>query len=197
MNLVMCYGAQASAPTLTLSDSQSGIYTTINTLNNGIETVIWGYRKNISGGANSATCSSSLTATGLTILILEYHGLDAVTPLDQHVEQIVANGGFPTSPAQPTAITTTQPKEIVVLLQSAFSPSPGFQNIGPPNYVEKAFFSGAGVTTRDLYLSDQYVTATGTFHPYSISWNQTSFFQMSASFIQGPPTSVFRKSTIL
>jgi hypothetical protein len=50
--LAVCYGAQASVPSLSIADLRGNIYTPINTANNAVNSAVsWWYAKNIGGGA--------------------------------------------------------------------------------------------------------------------------------------------------
>lgn len=184
---VSCYGAQASVPTLSIGDSRNA-YTPIGNVNAGSNTAVyWWYAKNIGAGANTVTCSSSLASTSLQLSILEYRGLDPTAPLDQHsaFACTIGNCGTGLLLAQPGAITTTSPNEIILFAYFTQVASGG-TSMGPPNYIFRQY-AQSGVTLHDFALSDQYLTATGTFNPYAFTHSQAVFYMLSASFVQGPP----------
>jgi len=177
--------------TLSFTDSNSNTYTTIDTLNNGVnQTVLWAYAKNIAGGANTVTCHSTISGDG-SVLLGEYRGLTTGSALDQHTALLTA---VPSGRTLATAITTTSSKEIVVLFQVRFysgNAPTAIDNIGSSNYkTETAFTSSINLQP---YLTDLYVTTTGTYQPYSVSYAASPVYQFLASFIQAPATTGTKK----
>lgn len=189
LSLVMCEGQQSGPPTLSIADSRGNSYTQIDSVTNAVnETMTWWYAPSIAGGSNTVTCTSNVSSTALHLGIVEYKGITGSSPLDQHQARFCSPCGTGLASNAPTAITTTSAKEILVFFGDA-STSPTFgASMGPPNYKIQFFDVDTSVTNDSFILADQYVTATGTYQPYSFVHSQAGFASLSASFIAAPPS---------
>lgn len=189
LSYAICYGAHAGAFTLTITDT-NGAYTVIDTLGGTSETAVSAYQKNIPGGANTVTCTSSQSGTGLNLAIIELQGLSATAPLDQHSAAtcLIGNCGTGLLLAQAPAITTTSFPQLVLFTEAVQTAANANDDIGPANFLTFMDTGFDAVTGRTIYGASEYEgTATGTFRPYSFSISQTTYFLFLASFIQGPP----------
>jgi hypothetical protein len=120
-----------------------------------------------SGGANTVSVTLSASACCFNIVLAEYSGIDASSPLDQHA---TAQGSGTTLTT--ASVTTTQADELLVGIGSHWNTS-------------TAFTAGSGYAKRvqnntsdSMALEDQIVAATGSYNA-SFTVNLTNTWLMA------------------
>jgi hypothetical protein len=109
------------------------------------------FAKNISGASsNTVTASFDRTVTGVSLEILEYHGIDINSPID------VATGNWGTGTTADSGwVTTNNGNELLL----AITTSPGGGILPGPGYTIRAGGSGGGTA-----IEDQFVSSPGAYH---------------------------------
>jgi hypothetical protein len=110
LNVVAVMWGDTTSSIFSVADSKGNAYTLAvgPKTNTGLQQSIY-YAKNIAGGSNTVTVKFNQTASYPNVNVLEYSGLDPISPLDVTAE----NKGNGTS-ASSSSATTTSANELIV-----------------------------------------------------------------------------------
>ncbi len=164
----------SSVNTVTDSKGNSYVLAVGPTSGTGLRQSIY-YAKNIAGGSNTVTVTFSKAAAAVDVRILEYSGLDTVSPLD--VTAAAAGSG---TTANSGAATTRSANELIV---GAGMTAGAFSNAGTG-------FTLRTITSPDADIAeDRTVSATGSYNATAPTSSSTAWVMQMATFRAAQGTS--------
>jgi hypothetical protein len=156
-NLIAVAVSSSVAGTVTVTDNLAQTYSTAISGTSGSDTNYIFYKANTAAGVTSITVSST-SSSAMCAIATEYYGI-STTPLDK-----TSTGNVSGTTAFSSGSTAATTSAVELLLGSAYGTTKnnstytagtGWTSVGTAN----GFNAAAG----QLYVEDQYVTATGTY----------------------------------
>ena len=169
LNVVEVGWNDTSSSVNTVTDSKGNSYVLAvgPTSGTGLRQSIY-YSKNIVGGSNTVTVTFSKAAAAVDVRILEYSGLDRVSPLD--VTAAAAGSG---TSANSGSATTRSANELMV---GAGMTAGAFSNAGTG-------FTLRAITSPDADIAeDRTVSATGSYNATATTSSSTAWVMQMATF---------------
>ena len=164
----------SSVNTVTDSKGNSYVLAVGPTSGTGLRQSIY-YAKNIAGGSNTVTVTFSKAAAAVDVRILEYSGLDTVSPLD--VTAAAAGSG---TTANSGAATTRSANELIV---GGGMTAGAFSNAGTG-------FTLRTITSPDTDIAeDRTVSVTGSYNATAPTSSSTAWVMQMATFRAAQGTS--------
>ncbi len=165
LNVIAVMWGDTTSVVSSVTDSAGNIYAVAAgpTRTSGLSSQIY-YAANIVGGSNIVTVTFNQTAGWPNVNVLEYSGLDPVSPLD-----VVATATGKGTIANSGSATTTSANQLIV---GAGNPSTSFKT------------SGSGFSTRIINLyggisEDEIVTSAGSYNATATLGSGTWVMQMA------------------
>src|SRR6202521_2678499 len=171
-NLIVVQCEGATNVTMSITDSLGNTYTPIGTkVSQSTSDSELFYAKNITGGANTVTCTYNPTAIGRYIAFHEYSGADKTSPLD--VWAFGHNGG---TSMDSGATTTKFASEVLAAFGYCFTTctTPG------TNFTQRLLISG------DM-TEDMIATSTGSYSATMTQSPSDNWLLLMAAFIPASP----------
>jgi hypothetical protein len=156
-SLIAVAVSSSTAATISVTDNLAQSYSTAVSGTSGTHTSYVFYKANSAAGVTSITVSATINS-GMTAVVTEYFGISS-TPLDK-----TSTGNVTGTTAFSSGSTAATTSAVELLFGSAhgvtknngtYTPGTGWASVGTAN----GFNPGAG----QLYVEDQYVSATGTY----------------------------------
>ena len=165
LNVIAVMWGDTSSVVSSVTDSAGNIYAVAAglTRTSGLSSQIY-YAANIAGGSNTVTVTFNQTAGWPNVNVLEYSGLDPVSPLD-----VVATATGKGTLANSGSATTTSANQLIV---GAGNPSTSFKT------------AGSGFSTRLINLyggisEDEIVSSAGSYNATATMGSGTWVMQMA------------------
>lgn len=156
--------------TLTCSDNLGNAYTTINIWNDTTGTQALGicYAPNVTGGAATVTATLSASQVTRRLVISEYNGVAASSPVDQYTG---VGGGTGTTTANATTSGTVTPTVEGDLLYGATMDTGGLATVAPgTGFTQRGYTNLKDLAVQDLQQDGLTAVAStvtfGTAHRY-------------------------------